>query len=56
VDKGELVSNGKRNRERRIDPADLTRWQLERSARPEREESEEEVKRKLKRAQGEQSC
>src|SRR5262249_42079235 len=45
VDAGEIRSNGKRGRDRRINPGDLTRWLLARADKPEREESEEQVKR-----------
>jgi hypothetical protein len=50
VNSGKLKSNGKQGSERRIDPADLTRWQLERAATPEPVESDATVQRKLDRA------
>jgi hypothetical protein len=43
VDKGELKSNGMRKHQRRIDPADLTRWILVRAGKPERGESDAQV-------------
>jgi hypothetical protein len=49
VDKGELGSNGKRKRERRIDAASLALWQLKRANRPEPVESDGAVKKKLER-------
>jgi hypothetical protein len=47
VNKGELKSNGKSGRERRIDTVDLVRWQHERANKPERRESEAVIRRKL---------
>ncbi len=45
VENGEIRSNGKRGRDRRIDPAGLSHWMLSRANRPEPQESEEQVKR-----------
>lgn len=53
VDSGNLKSNGKTGRDRRIDGIDFNRWQLERSKRPERpggignvtRQAEEELRR-----------
>jgi excisionase family DNA binding protein len=50
VDSGELKSNGKSGRERRIDPADLARWMKERADRPEPKESGEHVESLMKKA------
>jgi hypothetical protein len=47
ADAGQLKSNGKQGRARRIDPAGLTRWQLERANKKEPEESDEHVKRQV---------
>jgi hypothetical protein len=48
---GRLKSNGKKGRERRIDAADLTLWQLRRSNREGYVESDATVAKRLKRAQ-----
>jgi len=45
VDTGELMGNGLKDRERRIDAVSLTQWMLRRSGRSEPEESEGQVKR-----------
>jgi hypothetical protein len=45
VDAGDLRSNGKRGRQRRIDPTDLARWLLARASRTESGESEQQVQR-----------
>jgi hypothetical protein len=45
VDDGQLKSNGKQGRERRIDAVDLCRWLLVRAGRPEPEESDQQVNR-----------
>jgi hypothetical protein len=45
VDAGQLKSNGKRGRGRRIDPADISRWLLARADKPEPAESDEQAKR-----------
>jgi hypothetical protein len=45
---GSLKSNGKKGRARRIDPADLSRWQLRRTEREEAVESNAVVEKKLK--------
>jgi hypothetical protein len=47
-----LRSNGKHRRERRIDAADLTIWQLKRAGRWDAVESEATVEKAMKRAQG----
>ena len=52
VDDGSLKSNGEKGRKRRIDSADLTRWQLSRAHGKETVESNEAIERKLKRARG----
>ena len=49
ADTGELKSNGKTGRERRIDTADFCRWVLARSDHPERAESSEHVERLMRR-------
>jgi hypothetical protein len=49
ADKGELTSNGKNGRERRIDAVSLAQWQLKRANRPEPVESDESVRKKLER-------
>jgi hypothetical protein len=53
VDAGQLKSNGKKRKERRIDAADLSRWQLKRAERDSAVESEASIERKLQRARGE---
>jgi hypothetical protein len=50
ADDGSLKSNGRHGRDRRIDPVDLSRWKLKRADRPEPEESESAVERKLDNA------
>jgi hypothetical protein len=50
ADDGKLKSNGQSSRARRIDSVDLTRWILERSRRPESSESDEQVKRSMRKA------
>lgn len=49
VDAGEIRSNGKRGRQRRIDAVDLSRWVLARTNKPEPEESDEQVERLVDR-------
>jgi hypothetical protein len=53
VNQGLLKSNGKKKRDRRIDAADLTVWQIRRAKRGKTTESEEAVEQKLKCARGE---
>jgi hypothetical protein len=50
VNNGKLRSNGKPGRDRRIDPADLSRWQLARAERAEPGETEAAIRRKLDNA------
>jgi len=50
VDAGNLKSNGKHHRERRIDSADLTRWILARSNRTEPVESNDRVESLMREA------
>lgn len=45
VNCGELQSNGKQRRERRINPVDLVRWQLSRANKGDAAESDEQVTR-----------
>ena len=45
VDAGQLKSNGLKQRPRRVDAVDLTRWMLARAGRPEPSESVEAVER-----------
>jgi hypothetical protein len=45
VDTGALKGNGLKGRNRRVDGADLTRWQLARANRGEPNESDEAVER-----------
>ncbi len=47
---GSLKSNGQKGRQRRIDPADLSRWQLRRAERKEPVESNDAVERKIRLA------
>jgi hypothetical protein len=49
VDDGKLTSNGKKGHQRRIDPASFVRWKLERDQRPESSESEEQVRKQVKK-------
>jgi hypothetical protein len=49
VDANELKGKG-RGRNRRICPADLARWQLDRATRPERVENPETVRKRLRNA------
>ena len=51
ADAGNLKSNGKKNHDRRIDAADLSRWILQQSQKPEQGESDEGVEAKMKKAQ-----
>jgi hypothetical protein len=50
VKAGKLKSNGKDGHSRRVDGADLSRWQLERATRPESTESEDAVQKKMDNA------
>jgi hypothetical protein len=50
VKAGKLKSNGKDGHSRRVDAADLSRWQLERATRPESTESEDAVQKKMDNA------
>jgi len=52
ADNGSLKNNGKKNRERRIDAADLALWQLRMAERPEAVESDAAVRKKLKGSGG----
>jgi excisionase family DNA binding protein len=51
ANKGDLKSNGEKRLKRRIDSADLNRYQLERVKKAGPSESDEAVERKLKKAQ-----
>jgi excisionase family DNA binding protein len=51
ADRGELKTNGLKGKQRRIDSADLNRFLLQRAEKPEREETNEQVEKKLRRAQ-----
>jgi excisionase family DNA binding protein len=51
ADQQKLKNNGKKGRERRIDSADLNRYQLDRIEKPEPVESDKTVERKLNKAQ-----
>lgn len=46
-DHGKLKDNGKKQRDRRVDPADLVRWTEERATKPAAGESDAAVRRKL---------
>jgi hypothetical protein len=46
---GELQTNGETGRRRRIDAGSLTAWCLKRAGKPERKESDEQVKRLVRR-------
>jgi hypothetical protein len=50
VENGELISNGSKGKgKRKVDSADFNRWCLARSEKPQRVETNAEVKRKLRR-------
>ena len=49
VDEGELLSNGKRERDRRICAISLARWHLKRSTRAEADESDDAVTKKMEK-------
>jgi hypothetical protein len=54
IDAGEIKSNGETGKgKRKIDSADFNRWHLERANRLEQTESEEQVEKLLKNAEGE---
>jgi hypothetical protein len=48
VARGDLKSNGRTGRERRIDAIDFTRWHLEQLAKTEMQETDEQVRKKLR--------
>lgn len=52
VDSGELKSNEKSGRERRVCAVDLTRWILARAPRSDKKESDAAVERQMKKAEG----
>jgi hypothetical protein len=49
VDARETRSNGIKGDGRKVDSANFTRWQLKRSKKPEREESDAKVARQIKK-------
>jgi excisionase family DNA binding protein len=51
VNRGDVKSNGKKRRNRRIDSADFNRYLLKRPENPESAESNEAVERRLRKAQ-----
>ncbi|HEX3991926.1 MAG TPA: hypothetical protein VHX39_12215 [Acetobacteraceae bacterium] len=48
VTAGEIASNGKKGRQRRLDAADFVRWQLARARRPEAPEGNEQVREQFR--------
>jgi hypothetical protein len=48
VDDGQILSNGQHGTSRRIDSADFNRWALERARNGERQESADQIMKKLK--------